>query len=75
MVSNCPGETPGNILKLKRKKPILHSEKSSIINIILYARTAKIFLEKTQFFILLSAVQVKSNYFFLSQIYQKTGLE
>jgi hypothetical protein len=51
IVRNSSGETPGNILKLKRKKPILHKEKRSIISKILYTRTTKIFLEISQFFI------------------------
>jgi hypothetical protein len=43
--------TPGNILKLNRKNPILHNEKRSITIRILYARTVNMFLENNQFFI------------------------
>jgi hypothetical protein len=53
IVSNWLIDTPGNILRLNRKNPILHNENRIIISRILYIRTTKIFLENTQFFILL----------------------
>jgi hypothetical protein len=51
MVMNCVNVTPGNILKLKRKKPKRHNENKNRISRILYAKTLKIFLVNNQFFI------------------------